>query len=90
MLLEGPRDGRIIPPVILENVSRETKLGCEEVFGWKYVRTIVGFGRWTPGYEARFAASAPAARVLRLRGDRERARLLDGLARERPIGSASV
>jgi putative MATE family efflux protein len=64
--------------------------GCEEVFGWKYVRTIVGFGRWTPGYEARFAASAPAARVLRLRGDRERARLLDGLARERPIGSASV
>jgi putative MATE family efflux protein len=63
--------------------------GCEERFGWSYVRTIVRFGRWNSRYATWLAASAPGAQVLRLRGDREPARLLDGLARKRPIGAAS-
>jgi acyl-CoA reductase-like NAD-dependent aldehyde dehydrogenase len=31
--LEGARQGRTIPPVVLERVPRDTKLGSEEVFG---------------------------------------------------------
>ena len=63
--------------------------GCEEVFGWQYLRTILSFGRWTPRLETRLAAAAPAAQVLPLRGDRERGRLLDGLGRERPVAGTS-
>jgi acyl-CoA reductase-like NAD-dependent aldehyde dehydrogenase len=41
-LLEGARDGRVIPPVILEGVSRDTKLGCDEVFGPVLTFEVVG------------------------------------------------
>jgi acyl-CoA reductase-like NAD-dependent aldehyde dehydrogenase len=33
VLLEGPRRGRVIPPVVIERVPPDTKLGSEEAFG---------------------------------------------------------
>jgi hypothetical protein len=63
--------------------------GCEEVFSFQYLRTILSFGHWTPRLEAQLAAAAPAAQVLRLRGDRERGRLLDGLGRDQPVADMS-
>jgi adenylate kinase family enzyme len=49
--------------------------GCEEGFDWRYARMILGFGRWTPGVE-RWLGAASATPVVRLRGDRDIARLL--------------
>jgi hypothetical protein len=53
--------------------------GCEEAFGWGYVRTIFAFGRWTPGTEAWLRGAAPSARVVRIRGDGEAGRLRKAL-----------
>jgi len=53
--------------------------GCEEAFGWRYVRTILSFGRWTPRVDARLHAAAPEADIRCLRGDRGRARFLTEL-----------
>ena len=47
---------------------------CEEGFDWKYARTILGFGRWTPGVE-RWLDEISATPVVRLCGDRDIAKL---------------
>ena len=49
--------------------------GCEEGFGWSYARTVLTFGRWSAALERRLGA-ASATPVIRLRGDRDIARLL--------------
>ena len=41
--------------------------GCEEGFDWSYARTVLGFGRWTPGVE-RWLGELSATPVVRLRG----------------------
>jgi hypothetical protein len=47
----------------------------EEAFGWGYMRTIVGFGRWSAALERRLG-EVSATPVIRVRGDRGVARLL--------------
>jgi putative MATE family efflux protein len=49
--------------------------GCEEAFGWSYAQGILEFGRWSADLERRLNAVS-ATPVVRLRGDREIARLL--------------
>ena len=49
--------------------------GCEEAFGWGYARGILEFGRWSADLERRLNAVS-ATPVVRLRGDREIARLM--------------
>ena len=49
--------------------------GCEEGFDWLYARTVLTFGRWTPGVE-RWLGKASATPAVRLRGDRDIARLV--------------
>jgi MATE family multidrug resistance protein len=49
--------------------------GCEEGFGWRYARTVLGFGRWSATLERRLG-EASATPVVRLRGDGDIARLL--------------
>ena len=48
---------------------------CEEGFGWSYARTILRFGGWSSGLE-RWLGGMAATPVVRLRGDRDVARLL--------------
>jgi putative MATE family efflux protein len=57
--------------------------GCEEVFGWSYVRTIVSFGGWSDRLEASLTA-AGAQRVIRLRGDRSVERFASALSASAP------
>ncbi|HEV2363906.1 MAG TPA: MATE family efflux transporter [Caulobacteraceae bacterium] len=55
--------------------------GCEERFGWAYVRLVLEFGAWSPALAARLEALA-GDRLRRLRGDAEaRAFLLEIAAR---------
>jgi adenylate kinase family enzyme len=49
--------------------------GCDEGFGLSYVRTTLALGRWSAELERRLAEIS-ATPVVRLRGDREVARLL--------------
>jgi putative MATE family efflux protein len=49
--------------------------GCEEVFGWPYVVSILSFGRWSKPMERQIGALARGP-VVRLRGDRGIAELL--------------
>lgn len=49
--------------------------GCEEGFGWRYARMVLGFGRWSADLERRLGETA-ATPVVRLRGDGDIARLL--------------
>jgi adenylate kinase family enzyme len=48
---------------------------CEEGFGWRYARMTVAFGRWSAVLERRLQ-DASATPVVRLRGDRDIARLI--------------
>jgi len=57
--------------------------GCEETFGWSYVRTIASFGGWSDRLEAALTA-AGARRVIRLRGDRAVERFVRALAGSAP------
>jgi len=57
--------------------------GCEEAFGWNYVRTVASFGGWSDRLEARLQAGG-ARRVIRLRGDRAVERFAAGLAGSAP------
>lgn len=43
--------------------------GCEERFGWRYIRDVFSFGRWSEALERRLDAQASAP-VIRVRGDR--------------------
>jgi multidrug resistance protein, MATE family len=56
--------------------------GCEEGFGWHYVRLVLEFGRWSPALEARLVAASRCP-VLRLRGDHEVARFAEAAAGRR-------
>lgn len=47
----------------------------EEAFGWSYLGAILSFGRWSDSLERRLA-KASATPVVRLRGDRDIARLV--------------
>jgi hypothetical protein len=49
--------------------------GCEEAFGWGYVRTVFAFGGWTPATQAWLSSGAPSALVVKVRGDGDAARL---------------
>jgi adenylate kinase family enzyme len=49
--------------------------GAEEAFGWSYLRSILSFGRWSAALDRRLGEIA-ATPVVRLRGDRDIARLL--------------
>ena len=53
--------------------------GCEEAFGWRYARTIVAFGAWTPATDAWLRSGAPSALVVRVRGDGDARRLREAL-----------
>ena len=57
--------------------------GCEEGFGWSYVRLVLDFGRWSTELENRLTAAAGQP-PLRLRGDRAVARFLAELGASRP------
>jgi acyl-CoA reductase-like NAD-dependent aldehyde dehydrogenase len=43
--LGGPREGRTLPPTVLENVPPTCRLGCEEVFG--PVATLSRYDNWS-------------------------------------------
>jgi len=43
--------------------------GCEERFGWTYVRDVFTFGRWSKALERRLNAQARTP-IIRVRGDR--------------------
>ena len=58
--------------------------GAEEVFGLAYVRTILGFGRFTPDVAAALHSAAPNTPVRRLRGDKALRAFVEGAARRRP------
>jgi adenylate kinase family enzyme len=53
--------------------------GCEERFGWRYARMVLGFGRWSPGLAAQLESLAGGP-VRRLAGDAAVTRLLHDLA----------
>jgi adenylate kinase family enzyme len=53
--------------------------GCEEAFGWSYVRTIFAFGAWSPATADWLREGAPAALVVRVRGDGDARRLRQAL-----------
>ncbi len=56
--------------------------GCEEGFGFSYVRTVFHFGRWTRLVERAIRAATPG-QVIVLRGDRAVANFLDSLGTAR-------
>ena len=49
--------------------------GCEEGFGWPFVRTILAFGAWTPATAQWLRAGAPSAQIVRVSGDGDIRRL---------------
>lgn len=44
--------------------------GCDEVFGWRYVATVLMFGAWTARTARLLAQAAPDATIVVLRGDK--------------------
>jgi adenylate kinase family enzyme len=53
--------------------------GCAERFDGSYLRAIMSFGRLTPALDGAIRTAAPGATLLRLRGDRARARFLEAI-----------